>query len=204
MKDLLIVLAFLIITLWIGVRGLFQAKKMQIYLRVQAVLIIALILFFVPTGLYSEGISPQSSTISLSASLEKNVFRLNEKILINVIFSNESSKNIFLNTYYNWHWDESDETRLIFDITMPNGKKPRSKVISSAKRRLINKKDFYLLKSGQYLETQRTADFSYTLDQVGKYVIKAYYFNSNEGKKFGLKAWTGEVFSNELTFTIIE
>ncbi|VAV84141.1 hypothetical protein MNBD_DELTA01-770 [hydrothermal vent metagenome] len=129
-------------------------KIMQKFIKVQTFLIIALILVFVPTGLYAEKMPLQASAISLSASLEKNVFRLNEEILINVVFSNESSKAIFLNTYFNLYWNERDETRLIFEITMPNGKKPKSSMILT-KRRLINKKDFPLLKSGQYYEIKK-------------------------------------------------
>jgi len=86
-------------------------KIMQKFIKVQTFLIIALILVFVPTGLYAEKMPLQASAISLSASLEKNVFRLNEEILINVVFSNESSKAIFLNTYFNLYWNENYDAK---------------------------------------------------------------------------------------------
>jgi hypothetical protein len=63
------------------------------------------------------------------------------------------------------------------------------------------KGDSAVLPAGQRLK-RRSPERLYWMELPGAYQVKAAYHNSNNGKRFGLSAWIGEITSNSISLTV--
>jgi hypothetical protein len=67
----------------------------------------------------------------------------------------------------------------------------------------FRKEDFIVVNPGEDLEQTIVLTERLALPmKAGAYALRAFYRNSESGKRFGLTAWTGEVVSNRLSFQV--
>jgi hypothetical protein len=88
-----------------------------------------------------------------------------------------------------------------FDITFPPGE--RSVIGTLINRGKLHERDFIQLQPGREFSEDFVLSQFYSLELKGTYKIKATYHNSEDGREFGLIAWTGEITSAPVEFRVV-
>jgi hypothetical protein len=172
-----------------------------------------------------EGGTPVNG-LQLTIRSDKKEYNLREQITIMFRLRNVGREDIYICKNFEW-------APYSYEITGPKGPikaetlswEPKESVPPLTKDAftLLKPNKSYIVKTvGEYGEGINDEGIifsaqvgtctrsSWILSKTGKYQIKIVYGNSphisaeNDGKKFGLKAWTGEVVSNTITIEIKE
>jgi hypothetical protein len=135
---------------------------------------------------------------------KRDTYTAGEPVEVELVLTNRSEASCTVNKRLAVYVEQmaGDNWEVKFDITFPPGKRLiRGALIRRAE---LNKDDFSVLAAGESLRATCNLSRYNWLELPGTYQVKALYHNPVDGREFGLKAWTGDVYSNSISFNITQ
>jgi hypothetical protein len=139
------------------------------------------------------------NALKLTISAERPTYRVGAPIRLAVILENTAPRPVTVNRRL-----ELSRPELTLDIE--DSARNKARWLPAVPPPPLTARDFVLLTEGQRIATT-TTDLGRHLStplRPGRYTATATYSNTERGTPFGLRAWTGTVASNQISFEITE
>jgi hypothetical protein len=142
--------------------------------------------------------------LEIELKIPKDTYLVGEPIEVILVLKNRSAAPLTINKRmgFNPGYMAEGNWEVRFDITFPPGKRPLTHTMINPVS--LDEDDFTVLPTGGELSTSITLTKYYWMNLPGRYNITATYHNTNDGSKFGLSAWSGEILSNLVSLNVTE
>ncbi len=144
----------------------------------------------------------RSQQLQIRLETPKQTYSAGEPIIVTLVLKNQSNSPVTVNKRMGINPKNMapGSWEVKFDVKFP----PGERLITAT---LINrgeptKNDFLELRPGQEIRKNYTMSDFYWMELAGEYKVKATYYNSADGSKFGLSAWIGQIESNAASLTV--
>lgn len=157
---------------------------------------------FIIVFLYSNSFSMSEENgekLKLSLTTDKFVYTTSEEIKLSVALGNVSTEQLVVNKRMGFLGPE-----IFLEVINKSGQK--LKWLPPGPPLPLTEADFIILQSGETI-TKDIDNFKIFLSEKllpGGYSIQAIYKNRDTGDKFGLDAWTGELYSNIINIEVTD
>jgi hypothetical protein len=145
----------------------------------------------------------QNQALGIELRVSKKSCSIGEPIDATLILNNQSNTALTINkrmAINPWWMRELWEVK--FDIVFPPGERITATTLINRKE--PDKEDFITLPPGEEIERTYILTDYYWMELPGIYEIRVIYHNSDDGRRFGLSAWMGEVTSAPVHLRITE
>jgi hypothetical protein len=151
------------------------------------------------TATVADTAQAKDSTLTLTLGLERQIHHLGEPIHVRVVLQNTGRVSVTVNKRL-----ELSRPELRLDIEDERGQKARW--LPPVPPPPLTASDFVDLAAGQSLPATQIEIGRHLSGPLrpGRYTAVATYSNSARGAAFGLRAWTGTVTSQAISFEITE
>jgi hypothetical protein len=142
--------------------------------------------------------------LEIELRMRKDTYSVGEPIEVILVLKNRSDAPLTINKRMGFnpgHMGEGSwEVR--FDVAFPPGRRPITHTLINPVS--LEEDDFTTLPPGGEISTLMTLTKYYWMKLPGTYSVTATYHNSNDGGKFGLSAWMGDIASNSIRLKVTE
>jgi hypothetical protein len=146
----------------------------------------------------------RSDALEFQLRVTKEKYSVGEPIEVILLLTNRSDTPLTVNKRMGFnpgHMGEGSwEVR--FNVTFPPGK--RLVIGTLINPVSLEDDDFTILAPGREISSIMTLTRFYWMELPGTYTVTATYHNSDDGRRFGLSAWTGDIASNPIHFKVTE
>lgn len=142
----------------------------------------------------------KSQALEVQLRIPKKNYSVGEEIKVTVVLKNISNAPLTINKRMGINPKEMAERywEVKFDIVYPPVEEEHLIPSTLINRGEPEREDFAVLPPRHKIQETYTLSDYYWMGLIGTYKIRAIYHNADDGKKFGLSAWTGEISSNPI------
>ena len=144
----------------------------------------------------------QSQAPKLQLIAPKEGYSVGEPIEVTLVLKNLTNAPLTVNKRMAINPGQMGEGRweVKFDVTFPPGK--RLLRVTKIRREKLKEDDFTVLLPGEEINRDYPLTDYFWMELPGTYGVKATYHNGNDGSMFELRAWTGDITSNSVSFRV--
>ena len=143
-----------------------------------------------------------SKSLGVELRVSKESYRAVEPVFATVVLRNKSDSELTINKRMGLNPKAMAEGtwEVKFDIAFPPGERPvMGTLVNRGKPR---ERDFTQLQPGGEFTESFVLNRFHSMELPGTYEIRVTYHNSDDGARFGVAAWTGEITSTPVKLRV--